>query len=318
MSTTTASASAAASPTPTPSSTLPLVVVTGATGQQGGSVVRHLIQEKKYRIRAITRNVSSPAAQALLAQGCEVVVGNYNNKDSLCNAFRGATYVFAVTNFWDAQVLQQKESEYEHGKNMADAAAAEKVKFVVFSSLADAATLSKHSIEVPHFTDKYRIQRYMQSLGLECAFVYAGFYMGNFGWLMPPKRDASGTVLFEAPIRADIGLPVFDVEDTGYYVATVLNNPMAFVNKNIYMTAGYMTLPQIAAMYASVTKDPARFRRLTYEEFEPTSNKEVVNMLRYFDQCGYHGGVDVTESMTLFPKFSTFDNFIRRTNYRVK
>lgn len=296
----------------------PVVVVTGATGQQGGSVIKHLMKEKKYHIRAVTRNVASPAAQALAAQGCECVVGNYNNKESLRNAFRGATYLFAVTNFWDAQVLQQKESEYEHGKNMADAAHAEGVKFVVFSSLSDASVVGKSGIEVPHFTDKNRIQRYMQSLGLHCTFVYAGFYMTNFGWLSTPKRDASGTVVLTLPLRADVGLPVFDVEDTGYYVATVMNNPPAFKDKIIFMTSGYMTVPQCLATYSAVTKEPTRFHRSAYAEFEPTSNKEVSHMLQYFDMVGYHLGADVTESLHMFPQHTTYENFLRKSNWRFK
>lgn len=297
---------------------IPIVAVCGSTGQQGGSVIKHLLKEKKYRIRAITRNIASPAAQALIAQGCECVAANYNNKESLRNAFRGATYLFAVTNFWDAQVLQQKESEYEHGKNMADAAAAEGVKFVVFSSLSDASVVAKSGIEVPHFTDKNRIGRYMQSIGLNCAFVYAGFYMTNFGWLGSTKRDPSGTAVLDLPVRADIGLPVFDVDDTGYYVSTILNNPAAFKDKIVYMTSGYMTVPQCIATYSAVTKDPARFRRVPYEEFETASNKEVVHMFRYFDLAGYHCGADVSESMLLFPHHTTYENFLRKSNWHFK
>ena len=116
-----------------------LIVVVGATGNQGGSVARRFLQDPRYAVRGLTRNTSSPASQALAALGAEMVAADLDDCQSLDAAFAGANIIFSVTNYWEpffrpdyretAKGLgvtcrrYAYDVEYSQGKNIADAAA---------------------------------------------------------------------------------------------------------------------------------------------------------------------------------------------------
>jgi uncharacterized protein YbjT (DUF2867 family) len=294
------------------SSSKPIVAVSGATGKQGGSVINYLLKEKKFNVRALTRDPNSAAGKAMQARGVEVVKADFSDKASLDSALKGATYVFIVTQFWEKEVMSKPELEYEHGKNMADAAKNNKVQFVIYSSLANAHGISNKRLHVPHFTNKYRVQQYIEKeFQSNCAFVYPGFYMTNLFTFLPMTKAADGTQVITLPLRADVGLPLFDVEDTGYYVSRILDNPKAFANKNIYMTCGYTTIPQIVCQIQSVTGQKARYDQVPMDQFKHPSG-EVTEMLQWFNDYGYNGGADISESLRLFPAANTWDVFLRQ------
>ncbi len=100
-----------------------ILVVFGATGNQGGSVIKSVLADPKtaseFKIRAITRDPSKPSAKALEAQGVECVAADINSKEQIKSAFEGAYAVFAVTNYWDKM---DAELEKTQGKNVADMA----------------------------------------------------------------------------------------------------------------------------------------------------------------------------------------------------
>ena len=123
-----------------------LVGVVGATGTQGGSVVKYLLAAGSFRLRGICRNADSPAAQRLKTKGVEVVSTNLDDVDRLKQAFRGCDFVYGVTNFWE----HGEDGETRQGKNMVDAAKAEGVRHFVFSTMGMtsnglAVSLSPHS-----------------------------------------------------------------------------------------------------------------------------------------------------------------------------
>jgi len=141
-------------------SSKPILVVTGATGAQGKSVINASIADgNKWALRALTRNTDSPSSKELLTKGVELVKGDLNNVEDLRKLFKGATAVFALTPFWDPSVMQK---EFEIGKSMADVAKETGVKRFVFSSLADAGKISNKKYHVPHFTDKAHIEDYIK------------------------------------------------------------------------------------------------------------------------------------------------------------
>jgi len=100
-----------------------LLVIIGATGKQGGSVIKTILADpnatKQFKLRGVTRDISKPAAKALVDQGVEMVAADLDDKASLVKAFEGAYGVFAVTDFW---ATMDKDTEVKQGKNMADAA----------------------------------------------------------------------------------------------------------------------------------------------------------------------------------------------------
>jgi uncharacterized protein YbjT (DUF2867 family) len=110
-----------------------LVLVTGATGKQGGAVVNALLA-RGHQVRALTRNSASPAANRLRQQGVEIAVGDFTNRDSLLRAARGADAVYAMSTPYE----QGAEKEIAQGMTITDAAKAAGVAHFIYSSVASA------------------------------------------------------------------------------------------------------------------------------------------------------------------------------------
>ena len=142
------------------------ILIFGATGQQGGSLVDYIIRDselsKQFKVRAVTRDTSKPAAEALQQKGVEVVQGDADDKESLKHAMKDAHTVFAVT----VSTYDQKlyERELGHGKVMADAAVEAGVQYYIFSSLSDVSSISGGKIkDAGAFDVKAEIERYIVS-----------------------------------------------------------------------------------------------------------------------------------------------------------
>ncbi|KAK8035706.1 hypothetical protein PG991_001779 [Apiospora marii] len=206
-----------------------IITVVGATGIQGGSVVRALLDDPKYSVRAITRNVKSDAAQALAARGVEVVEADMNDVSSLKAAFTGSHAIFAVTNFFEAVpttgVEKSMEIETRLGANLADAAAATE-------SLA-------HYIVIPYYESKNRVDDYIKEkhpqLLQKTTFFWAGWYAGNmnYPWFKPialPSADGgegSKRYIQLLSVAPSTMLPLAGDEKTnvGLFVRAILNHP---------------------------------------------------------------------------------------------
>ncbi|KZV78694.1 NAD(P)-binding protein, partial [Exidia glandulosa HHB12029] len=199
----------------------PLVVVVGATGNQGGSVIRHLISsDKPYRLRGLTRDASKPAAQKLKEEGVEIVAVDISvgNESAVRDAFASAEIIFAVTNFWEHL---DKDREITEGKVMVDAANAVGVKLFVFSGLPSVSKLSggKYT-RVVHWDSKAHIVEYARSQLPTVVDVQGGFYMTNLSnSTIAPKKQDDGTYLWELQGDADAPLPYMDMaSDYGLFV----------------------------------------------------------------------------------------------------
>lgn len=201
------------------------IVVFGATGSQGGAVIRELLASKSsLNIRAVTRNPSSSQAQELTKQGVQVVKGDASDPSSLQQVFKGATAAYLVTSFWDPTAKLNPETDWIQGKELVDAALASgTVKSIVWSSLHDvdsAAAASGSTLKVGHYTNKNKVEQYIRekqtttTSPFQAAFVYPGFYMQNWIMFPPfgvPTRKGDKVVL-ETAVRADVALPLIDIE----------------------------------------------------------------------------------------------------------
>ena len=153
------------------------ILVTGATGQQGGAVVRHL-RTQGFAVRALTRDGQSPAARALAAEGVEVVQGDLDDRASLDRALAGAYGVYSVQNF----ALTGVEGEVRQGTTLADAAKATGIQHFVYSSVGSA----DRQTGIPHFESKFRIEEHIRAIDLPHTILRPVFFMENFGY----ARDA--------------------------------------------------------------------------------------------------------------------------------
>jgi len=158
-----------------------LIVVTGAAGNQGGAAARHLLS-KGWKVRALTRDVSKPAAQALAAAGAEVFSADHDDRASLDAAFKGAYGVFSVQNYWLLNV--GAEGEVRQGKAIADAAQAAGVQHFVYSSVGAA----HRGRGQAHFASEHEIEQHIQSLDLPYTILRPVAFMENTYYTQPPSR----------------------------------------------------------------------------------------------------------------------------------
>src|SRR5688572_30377023 len=163
-----------------------IIAVTGATGAQGGGLVRAILADPNggFAVRAITRDPSGDKGKALAAAGAEVVAANLDDVESLKKAFAGVHGVYGVTNFWEHF---SAEKEKEQAKNIAEAAKAAGVKHVVWSTLEDTRKfmpaddkrmpILQGKYRVPHFDAKAEADAFFQ--GVPTTFLLTTFYWDN-------------------------------------------------------------------------------------------------------------------------------------------
>ena len=168
-----------------------LIAVVGATGQQGGAVVHALQASGQYKVRALTRN---PTKHPQLAD--EVVLADLNRPETLKAAFAGAYGVFLVTNPWEPGTDERKQA-----LAAVQAAKDAGVQHFIWSTLPNVETISGGKLDVPHFTDKSKIDRIVREAGFaHHTFVIAPFFYQNLLSVMAPQRQADGTLGWALPL----------------------------------------------------------------------------------------------------------------------
>jgi len=194
-----------------------LIAVFGATGQQGGGVVRALQAGGQFEVRALTR---SPDKHRELAE--EVVEGDLNRPETLKTAFEGVHGVFLVTNFREAgpDEAKQATAAVRAAKNAG-------VKHFVWSTLPNVEAISGGRFDVPHFTGKARIDRIVKEAGFpHHTFVIAPGYYQNFVGFLAPQKQADGSVGWALPLDPDVRcLHMGDIRELGNIVAGAFAHP---------------------------------------------------------------------------------------------
>lgn len=226
----------------------PLCLVFGATGQQGGNVIRSLLASKKdWRIRAVTRNPGSASAQWLKEAGVEVVKGDQDNLDQ--KLFHDVTHCYLVTNYW-----AHLDTERERKQLEAAAKAIRKCKtleLTVYSTLEDYTKNKKVSgmpdigkYKVPHFDVKGQCDKLFDAK--KTCFVRAAFYLENWASTFGPNKNEDGSFTVCMPMK-DKKLPMVSVADIGSAVATAFNNPTKYAGKYVGLSTCILTGDEIAA-----------------------------------------------------------------------
>ncbi len=194
-----------------------LIAVIGATGQQGGSVVRALQAQGQFKVRALTRN---PDKHRGLAD--EVVQADLDRPETFEAAFAGAHGVFLVTSFWE-----QGTDELKQATAAVQAAKAAGVKHFAWSTLPDVEAISRGKLHVPHFSGKAKIDRIVKEAGFaHYTFVIAPFYYQNLLGVMAAQKQSDGTLGWALPIDPTVrGIHMGDITELGNIVAGAFAHP---------------------------------------------------------------------------------------------
>ncbi|PVI03017.1 NAD(P)-binding protein [Periconia macrospinosa] len=300
-----------------------LICVVGATGNQGGSVARRF-HEAGYRVRGLSRNPSSPAAQKLVAEGIEVVAADLDDVATLVPVFQGANAIFSVTQYWEPFMrpdCRQKakeqgitcrkfayDVEYQHGKNITDAAATtveslDANGFLV-STLSHAGKCSKGAYtDLYHFDSKadiypaYVEEKY-PDLAAKMSCIHTGYFFTSFN-ILPNSyfgKLPDGSIQMAFTTAPDRLLPHFDpVGDTGNFTYAVSQLPPG----KAYMAAGtFCSWTSWINTWSAITGAPVSYKQITQEEMiDMTDDKdlglEVALMYSYANDPGYDGGMDL-------------------------
>jgi len=305
-----------------------ILVVFGATGVQGGSVVKAVLGDPKMReswtVRGITRDTSKPSAKALESMGAETVAADLNDPATLKEALKGAYATFAVTNYWESH---SADVEMKQGKAMADAAKEAHVQHFVWSSLLNVTELSKGALSgVKHFDSKAHIEAYIREIGLPASFFLPGFYMSNVpGGMMrqlPPNND--WTLGLPIPISAPIPL-LNTADDTGKFVKGILLNREKTLGMRVYGATAYYSVAEIVKEFQEVFPEAGKSAKaieLPHEVFKGALAKsgmpaegqeELLQNMRLMSEFGYYGGAKLDESHSiLVDKLTTWKEYMAK------
>lgn len=257
-----------------------IILVTGATGTQGGSVIRNLA-DKGYELRALTRNPESEKALALKTSGVNVFKGDMNDPDSLKEPLDGAYGVFSVQNFWEAG----NEGEITLGKAIATAAKEANVKHFVYTSVASA----DKNTGIVHFDSKFTIEEFIRSIDLPYTIIRPVFFMDNF--FMMKEQIEQGNI--SNAIFPDVPLQMLASNDIGRIAAKVFGDPEKYLGQAIDIAGDSLTMPEAATIIGDKLGKEIAYTALPMEEFKSAMGEEYAVMVNWFNKVGYT--VDIGE-----------------------
>ena len=279
-----------------------IIAVTGATGQQGGAVVRKLLADG-WQVRALTRDINKPAAQELKSLGAELVVGDMDNRADLDAAFNGVYGVFSVQNFWLPNV--GFDGEVRQGKLVADAAKAAGVQHFVYSSVGSA----HRGMGQKHFESKWIIEQYVHKLGVPYTILRPVAFMDNYNWsrayILSGTFSGNGT-------RPDKATQIIAVEDIGAFAALAFANPKDYQGKTIELAGDELTEPQVAEMFTKVIGRPVTLTPPT-GGWGNTSEEEMKATYDFFNGEAYDA--DIAALRKLHPGLLNFEQYLRKNGW---
>jgi len=255
-----------------------IILITGATGQQGGAIARELAGGE-FHLRAMTRRPDSDAAKALAALGCEVVEGDLDDPDSLGRALEGAWGVFAVQNTWEAGV----EREEEQGKRIARLAREKGVQHFVYSSVGSA----HRATGIPHFENKWRVEQTLRDLGFPSFVILRPvFFMENLlsPWFL------NGDKLVTA-LDPETPLQMVAVRDIGKIGARAFTHAEEMNGSEIDFAGDEVTMPVAAEIVSSIVGRPVDYLRIPIAEIRKNS-EDFALMLEWFEEVGYDADIE--------------------------
>jgi uncharacterized protein YbjT (DUF2867 family) len=254
------------------------ILVSGATGTQGGAVVDHLLSGEygTYDVYGLTRDASSEAARALADRGVTVVEGDLTDAERMTELCDGMDGVFSVTTFMEAGTA----TETQQGITLADATSEAGVAHFVYSSVGAA----DRDTGLPHFESKYEVERHVSDLGLPATVVRPVFFMQNFAY-MHGEELQDGTL--SMPLDEGVELGLVDADDIGQAVAMAFADPDRFVGQTFELGGDSLTLEAMAAAFSTamgIDVDPVH---LDVETYRGAAGDEMADMYAWFNAEGY-------------------------------
>ncbi|MFL6392321.1 MAG: NmrA/HSCARG family protein [Nitrososphaeraceae archaeon] len=275
------------------------ILVTGATGQQGGTLARLLLQ-KKHKVYALTRNTQSPAAQDLRNKGAKIVKGDLDDSDSLKQVVNGIDSIFLMgTPFEDGT-----EAETRRGKLMADIAKENSIEHLVYSSVANA----DKNTGIPHFESKYKIELHIKNLGIPFTIIGPTFFMENMLGLGLQQGQLA------LPLSPSSILQQSALENIAEFSALVLEHRKPFLGKRIDIASDEVTGERATKILSNELGYRIKYVQIPLEQVRQ-ANEDMARMYEWYERVGT--GINISSLHQEYPEVNwhTFEDWAKSQNW---
>jgi uncharacterized protein YbjT (DUF2867 family) len=280
------------------------ILVTGATGQQGGALARLLLQ-KKYEVYALIRSTKSesPKVQNLRNQGAKLVKGDLDKPDSLEQVMNGIDSVFLMGTWVEVGT----EGETRRGKMMVDIAKEKKIEHIVYSSVVNA----DKNTGIPHFDSKYKVEQHIKNSGIPYTIIGPTFFMDNLHSYSLAGLQQGQVALPLSPSRI---LQQSAVENIAEFSALALERRNSFIGKRIDIASDEITGEQAAKVLSNELGHKIRYEQVPMEQIRQAS-EDLAVMFEWFERIGT--GVDVAALHKQYPEVNwlTFKDWVKSQNW---
>ena len=308
-----------------------VIAVLGATGSQGGGLVRAILAdpERGFVARAITRDPSSDAARALADLGVEIVQADITDIDSLIAAFDGAYGAYCVTNYWE---ILDPEKEIAQAANIAKAVKAAGIKHVIWSSLEDTRNWVPLTDErmptiagkykVPHYDTKGESEHYFVESGVPTTFLMTSFYWENMIYFgLGPHPGPDGTLLLSLPL-ASAALPGIAAVDIGANAYEIFREGAPKTTDRIGIAGEHLTGEQMADSLTRALGRPVHYNGVSADAFRAfgfPGAEDLGNMFQFLQEFTDYvtAAHPVAATAARHPGLMTFDQWLAQNGNRI-
>lgn len=271
------------------------ILVTGATGNQGGSVAKHLLANG-WTVRAFTRNKNKPAAQALADAGAEIYEGDFDHVETLKKAAEGVYGLYSV------QVPLGFEGEVNHGKIVADVTKAAGVQHMVYSSVGGA----ERGTGIPHFDAKWVVEEYIRGLEIPVTVLRPAYFMENFNF---QRQGILNGQLTSMGLNSGRSVQMIAVDDIGAFATLAFNNPTEYIGKALEIAGDDLDEDQVAAAFAKTVGRPVQL----VQPEGPPAYEDMVTMVNWFNDYGYEA--DINSLKAIRPSLLNFEEWLENSDW---
>ncbi|MBN2532725.1 MAG: NmrA/HSCARG family protein [Spirochaetales bacterium] len=281
------------------------ILVTGATGTQGGAVVNALLK-KRHKVKALTRHPDSEKVLALESKGVTIIKGSFDEKETLNTNLKGLDGIFIMSTPYERGV----EAEVRQGRNIIDAAINAGVRHIVFSSVANA----DKNTGIPHFESKYQLEQYLsQQRTVPFSIIAPAFFFDNFitPFLLPGLKKG----FFYQALPPGIPLESVSADSIGEFAVFIFENHDTFTGKRIDIAEDNLTGTEYAEILSKTSGKQIEYVELAINEVRKNS-KDLALMYEWFKNTGY--SVDINALKKRFPqiKWKSFKEWAQKQDWK--
>jgi uncharacterized protein YbjT (DUF2867 family) len=279
------------------------VLVTGATGKQGGAVARKLL-ERGHKVKALTRKPDSPAAKELGTLGAQITTGNLEERASLDSAASGVDAVFAMGTPFEKGMA----SEVKQGQNVADAAKAANA-YLVYTSVGSA----DKKTGIPHFDSKYEVEQHIRKIGVKASIIAPVYFMENATAF---SRDQLREAVYATPISATTKLAQIAVADIAACAVSALENPDRCAGKRHDIAGDNVSGNEAVEILTRVTGKKFSYFQVPMEMIRQRMGDDGAKMYEWFERVGYTFDLSGLKRDFADVEWHTFESWARKQDWK--